>query len=100
MIYNYLTFTNILIYIFLINILTFAIFYLDKKAARNNDYRIPEASLLCLTFLGGTFGAIIAMKKFRHKTKKGSFRVKFLVTIIAQILFFLYLIMQVLGIKF
>jgi uncharacterized membrane protein YsdA (DUF1294 family) len=60
-----------------VNILAFALFALDKQIARNGGWRVPEGSLLLLVALGGGFGGYAAMQKFRHKTKKGSFRFAF-----------------------
>ena len=56
-----------------INILTFLIYGLDKYLAKNKSYRVSEYSLFVLGFFGGSFGALIGMQVFRHKTKKISF---------------------------
>jgi uncharacterized membrane protein YsdA (DUF1294 family) len=65
---------GILIWLVLVNGVTFACFGLDKTAARTGARRIPEAQLLLLGLLGGTPGAFIASRLFRHKTKKQPFR--------------------------
>lgn len=41
----------------------------DKKKAKKGAWRIPEKVLLLLGFLGGSVGALLAMKCLRHKTK-------------------------------
>ena len=46
----------------------------DKTHARNGDWRIPEAHLLFLAFVGGWPGAKIAQRRHRHKTRKQPFR--------------------------
>ena len=54
--------------------LTFVVFGMDKRKARQGRWRVPEATLLGLTALGGSIGAWLAMQLFRHKTQKKKFR--------------------------
>lgn len=64
------------IYLAVINVLTFIMFALDKRAAESgNDYgkRAPEARLLGLCIIGGSVGGLIAMYTVRHKTRKWYF---------------------------
>lgn len=77
----------IIIYIVAINILTFIIFYLDKKSAIKQKNRISETMLLKFAFAGGFIGGIYAMKKFRHKTIKKPFYIRmYIITAIYIIL--------------
>ena len=72
-----------------INILTFLIYGLDKYLAIKKTYRISEYSLLVLSFFGGSIGALLAMKVFRHKTRKKSFwflNILFLIILIVLII--------------
>ncbi len=62
----------ILIFYFAVNIAVFLIFGYDKRNAPGNRLRISESMLLTLAFFG-PFGAIAAMKVFRHKTRKIKF---------------------------
>jgi len=55
------------------NIIAGITFCLDKVAAVRGEWRIPEANLLALTFLGGV-GAMSACSLIRHKTRKQPFR--------------------------
>jgi uncharacterized membrane protein YsdA (DUF1294 family) len=59
-----------------VNLLTFAMFGWDKRAARRQKRRIPEARLYFFTLLGGGIGAWTATRVFRHKTVKTSFRIR------------------------
>mgnify|MGYP003299810685 CR=1 FL=1 len=43
---------------------------IDKLFARMGVWRIPEAVLLLVAFLGGSSGALAAMNLFHHKTSK------------------------------
>ena len=67
------------------SVVTLAVFGLDKLQARRGKWRVSEASLLLLSLLGGTPGALMAMSWFRHKTVKRSFRVAFWFVALAQI---------------
>lgn len=63
-----------LYYLLAVNLLTFISYGIDKWKARHNRWRIPEATLLLLAALGGSIGALLAMKVFRHKTQHKKFR--------------------------
>ena len=47
--------------------------------------RVPERVLLLLALAGGTIGALLAMRRFRHKTAKGRFQFNLLLVALAQI---------------
>ncbi|MCF2871061.1 DUF1294 domain-containing protein [Octadecabacter sp. G9-8] len=63
-----------LVFWVLINLMTYNDFKQDKKRAISGDRRIPENSLLFGALIGGTLGAKIAQRRFRHKTRKEPFR--------------------------
>lgn len=63
-----------------ITALTFIAYGYDKSAARAGKWRIRERTLHALTLIGGTFGAFLGQKIFRHKTRKTSFRIVFWIT--------------------
>jgi len=46
---------------------------------------VPEKVLLLLTLLGGTLGALVAMRYFGHKTAKVEFQRKFWLVLALQI---------------
>ena len=62
------------IYLLIINVVTFALYGIDKWKAIHNKWRIREATLLITALIGGSLGAFIAMQMFRHKTKKWYFK--------------------------
>lgn len=72
------------IYLILINISAYAAFGWDKQRARWGGWRIPEKTLLLLALAGGSIGAWIGMKVFRHKTRKAKFKVGVLVILTVQ----------------
>ena len=61
--------TALLIYLALINLTTFIIYGADKRRARQGKWRVPEKTLFLLPLLGGSIGALLGMRTFRHKTK-------------------------------
>lgn len=62
-----------IIYLIIINIITFIIFGLDKLFAIHKKRRVSEKSLFILSLLGGCFLEFIGMFVFRHKTLKIKF---------------------------
>lgn len=68
-----LTPLNIAYYAIAINFAAFAAFGFDKMRAEANTWRIPEADLLALAWLGGSPGAYAGRQLFRHKTRKQPF---------------------------
>ncbi len=57
----------------IMSVITFAAFGNDKKKAKRNMWRTPEAVLLTLSLLGGSIGALAGMRFFHHKTRKPKF---------------------------
>ena len=51
------------------SIVAFILYGVDKRKAKREAWRIPEAVLLGWGFFGGACGALCGMKVFRHKTK-------------------------------
>ena len=73
MIINILFEKYILIYLIIINLITFIVLALDKICAIKKKWRYKEISLLGMCFVGGAIGGFLAMYLFRHKTKKKAF---------------------------
>ena len=72
-------------WLLLINMLTIAIYCVDKTAARKGMRRIPEVTLLTFGAVGGCPGAILGQQIFRHKTQKQPFKTWFLLSIVVSI---------------
>ena len=58
-----------------VNVVTFALYGIDKYRAKKGRWRIPERTLLLLPLLGGSVGGILGMAAFHHKTRHWYFRV-------------------------
>lgn len=61
-------------YLFIINIIGFALMGIDKKRAVRGAWRISEASLFLTALLGGAWGCTLGMRHFRHKTRHWYFK--------------------------
>ena len=73
------------IYLIVINIIAFALMGIDKKRARNKEWRISEAALFTTALLFGSLGSNIGMRYFRHKTKHWYFVIFMPLIMIVQI---------------
>lgn len=62
------------LFLLLLNAVTFLVYGLDKYKARRELPRIAERTLLGLAALGGSVGAWLGMRVFRHKTRHWYFR--------------------------
>lgn len=82
------------IYIAFINIATYISYAMDKKKAKKGTWRTPEATLLGLAAIGGSIGALIAMKILRHKTQHPQFYIGVPVILIAQIALAVFVYVQ------
>ena len=61
-------------YLVSLNLVTFGLFWWDKRCAIQRRWRVPESTLLTLCLVGGAFGAKSGQVFFRHKTRKEPFR--------------------------
>lgn len=66
------------------NLFVFLVYWWDKEAAKNGEWRIRESTLLSLALVGGSMGAISAQRLVRHKTRKEPFRSILLSIVILQ----------------
>lgn len=65
----------LLIYILIINAITFILYGVDKGRAVRHKWRVPERVLILFPWIGGGVGALFGMLIFHHKTRIGKFRV-------------------------
>ncbi len=92
MITNVLFEKYILIYLIVINLITFIVFAIDKICAIKKKWRYKEISLLGMCFVGGAIGGFLAMYLFRHKTKKKLFVIGVPLIIVIHLVMILWFI--------
>jgi uncharacterized membrane protein YsdA (DUF1294 family) len=63
----------------------FVAYGVDKHRAVTGGRRIPEHTLHAMAFLGGRPGALLGQRRFRHKTRKLSFRLVFWAVVLAHV---------------
>ncbi len=84
--------TTILIYLLIINVVTFFVYGIDKYKAKHDTWRIPEATLLLLAVVGGSVGAWCGMKVWRHKTMHKKFKYGVPAIFILQVVLALWIV--------
>ena len=82
----------ILGYLLAINIATFFLYGIDKYKAKNNKWRISEATLLTMAAIGGSIGAWAGMRLWHHKTMHKKFKYGIPIIIILQVALAVYLL--------
>ena len=75
-----------------LNLITFITYGIDKRKARKSRWRIAESTLILLALLGGSIGAWLSMKTWRHKTQHAKFYISIPLIISGQIILLIYLI--------
>ncbi len=83
----------ILLYLLIINAVSFLLMLTDKQKARKKLWRIPESTLLLAAAMGGSVGSLIGMYTVRHKTKHLKFTLGIPFILVLQILAAVYFIM-------
>ena len=72
------------VWLIAINLVTFAVYGIDKRRARRGAWRVPEKTLFLLPLLGGSVGALLGMRVFHHKTKHWYFVLGIPLILLAQ----------------
>lgn len=75
----------LLYYLAGINVAAFLLFGLDKWKAKTDQWRIPENTLMLLALAGGSVGALLGMRTWRHKTQHAKFKYGIPAIILVQI---------------
>lgn len=84
----------LLVWLAVINLVTFAVYGIDKAKAKRGAWRVPEKTLFLLPLLGGSLGALLGMKVFRHKTKHWYFVWGIPLILVAQIALAIWLYLR------
>jgi uncharacterized membrane protein YsdA (DUF1294 family) len=74
------------VYLFVIFI-TYFLYWHDKNKAKNDRWRTPEKTLHLCGLAGGWPGALIAQRTLHHKSRKRSFQMIFVTTVLFNLVF-------------
>ena len=77
---------GVYIYLIIINLVTFAVFGIDKFNAIHHRSGIRVSTLFRLSLIGGSIGGLAAMYLFRHKTQKLNFTLGIPLILFGQII--------------
>ena len=79
------------LYLILVNAAALLLMLSDKLKAKRGAWRIPEATLMGVALLGGSIGALLGMKLFRHKTRHLKFTLGIPFILFCQIMLVVWL---------
>ena len=77
-----------------LNLITFITYGIDKRKAKKSHWRISETSLLLLALCGGSVGAWLGLKVWRHKTQHKKFYIGIPVIMVVQATLFFLIIRE------
>lgn len=77
-----------------LNVVSFVMYGVDKWKSKRAKWRIPEATLIWMAVFGGSVGALLAMRCFRHKTQHAKFRYGIPAILLAQLMLAGYLLWE------
>lgn len=72
-------------WLILISLISIIVTVADKVKAKSGSQRVPEATLMLLSVLGGSFAMLVTMLIIRHKTKHPKFMVGIPVILLLQV---------------
>lgn len=72
-------------WLILISLISVIVTVADKVKAKSGSQRVPEATLMLLSVLGGSFAMLVTMLIIRHKTKHPKFMVGIPVILLIQV---------------
>jgi len=75
----------VLVLLVITNLVSFCLMGYDKRCAKKNRWRVPEATLFIACACFGGLGGVLGMHFFRHKTKHWYFKLFFPLMLIVQI---------------
>jgi len=81
---------QILLWYISLNLITFFVYYSDKKSAEKGEWRISEKTLHLLSLFGGWAGAFYAQNRLRHKSSKTKFKIIYWITLVVNLWFVIY----------
>ncbi len=87
-VFNTLIYWVPVIYLIIINLTAFIAMWWDKWKATKQEWRVAEATLHVIGFIGGAVGIFAGMYRFRHKTQKRSFQAFAIVGLVVSLVIY------------
>ncbi len=84
---------GLMIWTLVASIVTVIFYAWDKRSAMDQRPRVSERTLLTLSLLGGWPGGLVAGRLIRHKTQKISYRIKFAICSVLNVVLMAALLM-------
>lgn len=84
----------LIVYLLIINATGFIFMLVDKQKAKRGAWRISEATLMGIAAIGGSFGSLLGMQVFRHKTKHAKFFIGIPVFVVLHVALLIWLVPQ------
>lgn len=82
------------LYLIIINVITFALYGIDKWKAVTRQWRVSEKKLIGLALIGGSVGAFIGMTVFHHKVRKWYFKLGIPAILVTQLTITIHYILK------
>lgn len=84
--------TLLIIHLCIISLISIFATVSDKIKAKRGKWRIPEAVLMLLSVLGGSFAMYLTMQLIRHKTKHKKFMVGIPIIMVFQLILLIWIL--------
>lgn len=84
----------LIVYLVVINLITFIMYGIDKYKAKKAKWRIPESTLLWMAAVGGSIGAWVGMRAWHHKTLHKKFKFGVPAILLLHLALAVYLLIQ------
>lgn len=94
------SFDLLLLYVIIVNLISFITMGIDKRKAQKRAFRIPEATLFVLAIIGGSLGSVIGMHLFHHKTRHWYFLYGMPVILALQVILILAIVFSPIELNF
>lgn len=94
------SFDLLLLYVIIVNLISFITMGIDKRKAQKRAFRIPEATLFVLAIIGGSLGSVIGMHLFHHKTRHWYFLYGMPVILALQVILILAVVFSPIELNF
>lgn len=94
------SFDFIILYVAVVNVISFIVMGVDKRRAVKRAFRVPESTLFVLAIIGGSIGSIAGMHLFHHKTRHWYFLYGMPVILTLQIILILAVIFSPIELNF